>query len=223
MMKEILLAGKRQAVSNIFCIGRNYPDHIRELGNTTPEEPMAFLKPTGALLRADEAQPIVLPAYSESVHYECEVVLYIGEDLQGEVSEEVAWAAVAGAGIGLDLTARDVQAKAKAQGLPWLKCKGFAGAACVSDFVALNRLPENAADWHFAFDVNDERRQTGHTAAMIHSMPQLLCFLAHTYGLPQGSLVYTGTPSGVGQLHDGDKLKLALGEVLVCEFAVVAA
>lgn len=215
-MPHIVLNGERLEVSNIFCIGRNYREHAKELGNAVPEEPLAFLKPTGALLQA--GSPIVLPPYSESVHYECELVLYIGRTAE-YVSAADAMDYVAGVGIGLDLTARDVQSTAKSQGLPWLKAKGFRGSACVSHFVSPAVLP--APDClGFSLHINGGLRQQGDSGQMMFSVPQLIAFLSATYGLPAGSLIYTGTPEGVGELHHGDSVQLSLHGHIDCGFQV---
>ena len=120
-MNELDLAGRAVRPANIFCIGRNYAAHAAELGNPVEEEPLVFLKPTSALL--PEGQAIVLPAFSSDVHYEAELVLLIGEG-GNDIAEEDALAHVAGYGLGLDLTCRDVQHAAKARGLPWAKGKG---------------------------------------------------------------------------------------------------
>ena len=216
-MTHIFLNGQERAVSNIFCIGRNYREHAAELGNAVPEEPMAFLKPTGALLAGESR--IELPAYSESVHYECELVLYVGQTAGAGLDEAAALACVEGVGIGLDLTARDVQGEAKAKGQPWLKAKGFRHSACVSHFVAPAVLP--AADsLLFSLKVNGEPRQQGDSAQMVHSIPKLVAYLADTYGLPAGSLIFTGTPEGVGELQHGDRLQLSLHGHIDCAFEV---
>jgi len=128
---------------------------------------------------------------------------------EGNVAEALDY--VAGYGIGLDLTARDVQSEVKAKGLPWTKAKGFRGAACVSDFVPASALDPLAA--RFTLHVNDQLRQQGDTTLMRFSVPFLVSYLSQLYGLRAGDLIYTGTPAGVGQLQPGDRLALDLGVV----------
>ena len=216
-MPNVMLETRPVQVNNIFCIGRNYVDHIAELKNETPTEPVVFMKPNNSILHQGAA--IELPAYSASVHYECELVLLIGEDADG-VDAENPLNIIAGYGVGLDLTARDVQGRLKEKGLPWTKAKGFRGAACVSDFVAADKL-SRPQDCEFTFKVNGEMRQHGHTSHMIYPLAAILQELAESYGLRAGDVVFTGTPAGVGQLHSGDKLALDLAGVVQAAFEVV--
>ncbi|EGZ47415.1 fumarylacetoacetate hydrolase family protein [Neisseria wadsworthii] len=214
-MIEVKLEQKAAAVNNIYCIGRNYVDHIAELKNETPTEPVVFMKPNNSILH--NGGTICLPEYSRSVHYECELVLLIGKDsdgVQGDLS-----GIVVGYGVGLDLTARDVQSRLKEKGLPWTKAKGFRGAACVSDFIAAEKLPD-AQDCVFTFKVNGETRQRGQTSHMIYPIAAILRELADSYGLKAGDVVFTGTPAGVGELHSGDKLALDLAGMVQAEFDV---
>lgn len=204
----VRLEGEEQRVGTIFCIGRNYADHAAELGNAMEEEPVVFLKPAAALLA--EGKPLVLPVFSQDVHFECELLVLLGRDAD-DVSEDEALACVAGYGIGLDLTARDVQSEVKAKGLPWTKAKGFRGAACVSRFVPASALDPLAAG--FTLHVNGQLRQQGDTRLMRFSVPFILSYLSRVYGLRAGDIIYTGTPAGVGQLHAGDQLALDLGVV----------
>lgn len=205
---NVWLQGESRAVGTIFCIGRNYADHAAELGNAMEEEPVVFLKPAAALLA--EGAPLTLPAFSRDVHFECELLVLIGRDADNVgVAEALDY--VAGYGIGLDLTARDVQSEVKAKGLPWTKAKGFRGAACVSRFVPANALDPLAA--RFTLHVNDVLRQQGDTTLMRFSVPFLVSYLSQLYGLRAGDLIYTGTPAGVGQLQPDDRLALDLGVV----------
>ena len=205
---NVCLAGAQQRVSSIFCVGRNYAAHAAELGNAMEEEPVVFLKPAAALLHG--GQPLQLPAFSQDVHYECELLVLIGRDADN-VGEDDALQYVAGYGIGLDLTARDVQSEVKAKGLPWTKAKGFRGAACVSDFVPAGALDPLAA--RFTLQVNGQLRQQGDTTLMRFSVPYIVSYLSQVYGLRAGDVIFTGTPEGVGQLHAGDVLQLDLGVV----------
>ncbi|MDO5059646.1 MAG: fumarylacetoacetate hydrolase family protein [Neisseria sp.] len=217
-MSRIRLENEWLAANTVFCIGRNYVAHIAELSNEMPTEPLVFLKPNACLLNS--GAEIALPPFSRNVHYEAELVLLIGEDANALTAEN-ALSIVAGYGVGLDLTARDVQDVAKSKGLPWTKAKGFKGAACVSDFVAAGKIAE-PLHTPFSFAVNGETRQRGDTALMIYPLPQILVYLAETYGLRRGDLVFTGTPEGVGKLNAGDKLALDLAGLVQAEFTVAA-
>ena len=215
-MTQIYLENQAVHVNNIYCIGRNYVDHIAELKNEAPTEPVVFMKPNNSIVH--NGATIRLPAYSQSVHYECELVLLIGkdsDDVNGDDLNEI----IAGYGIGLDLTARDVQSRLKEKGLPWTKAKGFRGAACVSDFIAADKLtePQYCA---FTFQVNGETRQQGQTSLMIYPISAILRELAESYGLKAGDVIFTGTPAGVGELHTGDKLALDLAGLVQAEFEV---
>lgn len=215
-MKTICIHGQERPVGNIFCIGRNYHEHIRELNNTVPTEPVVFLKPTSALLR--QGSEIVLPAFSQDVHHELELVVYMGRDAEN-VAEADALAYVAGYGIGLDLTARDVQTHIKAKGLPWTLAKGFRGAACVSDFVAASAVAD-IQQQSFSLTVNGQLRQHGHTVDMILPVAAQIAYLSACYGLQAGDLIFTGTPSGVAALASTDELKLSWPGFVEATFTV---
>ncbi|NDV13089.1 fumarylacetoacetate hydrolase family protein [Crenobacter caeni] len=215
-MTELDLAGRAVRPANIFCIGRNYAAHAAELGNPVEEEPLVFLKPTSALL--PEGQAIVLPAFSSDVHYEAELVLLIGES-GNDIAEGDALSHVAGYGLGLDLTCRDVQNAAKARGLPWAKGKGFRGAACVSSFVPAREVADPGR-LTFTLDINGERRQTGDTSHMLFPPARLIAYLSSVFGLSAGDLVYTGTPAGVAALKPGDALALELPDLVQASWQV---
>nr|WP_027009722.1 fumarylacetoacetate hydrolase family protein [Conchiformibius kuhniae]UOP04035.1 fumarylacetoacetate hydrolase family protein [Conchiformibius kuhniae] len=207
-MMNLVLDNQSVVANTLFCVGRNYAAHAAELGNAVPAEPMIFLKPNSSL--AFDGDTVRLPAFSRSVHYETELLLLVGRDAD-ELPPENALDAVAGYGVGLDLTARDVQSAAKSAGAPWTKAKGFKGAACVSRFAAL--APERAAaGLAFEMRLNGAPRQHGNSADMVFSLARLLCFLAETYGLRRGDVVFTGTPAGVGELRGGDAAEVALPE-----------
>lgn len=215
-MPSVMLAGREITVSNIFCIGRNYAAHVAELGNRPEPEPLVFLKPSSALL--GDGGTIRLPAYSQDVHHETEVVLLMGRDAH-DVSEAEACSYIAGYGIGLDLTARDTQSELKAKGMPWTKAKAFATAACVSAFAPASAVA-NPQALTFSLTVNGERRQQGDTALMLFPLAQLISFLSQHYGLTAGDLIYTGTPEGVARLQSGDALTLSLDGLAQAQFTV---
>lgn len=215
-MAVVMLEGVAQNISNIFCIGRNYAAHVAELGNQLEEEPLVFLKPTSAL--SLNGQQIVLPDYSADVHHECELVLLIGKG-GDDIAAADALSHVAAYGIGLDLTARDVQSEAKKGGKPWTKAKGFRHAACVSDFVAASRV-DASQPFTFSLQVNGETRQQGDTSLMLYPLATLISHLSQLYGLSAGDLIYTGTPQGVAALHAGDVLHLQLDGLVAADWTV---
>lgn len=207
-MKTIQVDGREEVVGNIFCIGRNYRDHVKELSSSVPDEPVVFLKPSSALLR--QGEPIVLPTFSQNVHYECELLLYISRDCNLGDAEK-ALDCVGAYGVGLDLTARDIQNELKEKGLPWTKAKGFRGAACVSHFLSFEHFVK-AEPLSFSLLVNDELRQQGCSSDMMFSIDELVTYLSKVYSLRQGDIVFTGTPAGVGKLYSGDTLHLSLAD-----------
>ncbi|AXE33522.1 fumarylacetoacetate hydrolase family protein [Chromobacterium phragmitis] len=205
-MSSVKLGLHAIRVGNIFCIGRNYAAHAAELGNRVETEPLVFLKPTSALL--DESEPIRLSDYSRDVHHECELVALIGKG-GNDIPLARALSHVAGYGVGLDLTARDVQAGAKRNGHPWTKAKGFRGAACVS---ALAPAASVADPQRLTFElrVNGQLRQQGDAGLMLFSLADQISYLSRIYGLSDGDLIFTGTPEGVARLASGDRLDLSL-------------
>ena len=214
--KIITLDHQELPIQNIFCIGRNYAKHIEELNNETPLEPLVFLKPTSALAQAGDT--ITLPAFSNSVHYEAELILYIDQDARNLAPSE-ALSVVGGYAVGLDLTARDLQDTIKSKGEPWTKCKGFPGAAIVSDFISADKI-DNAEDISFTFTQNGALKQNGNTSMMLYPIAEIVSYLSQVYGLSEGDLIYTGTPEGVGKLATGDVLKLTLEDLVDADFKI---
>lgn len=215
-MNKISFDDARQAltISNIFCIGRNYAAHIAELGNIKPKEPVVFLKPTSALNTSDIIQ---LPTFSNDVHYETELVLLIqqgGKNIQAQD----AMKHIGGYGIGLDLTARDVQTVAKENGLPWTIAKGFDGAACVSHFLPVEQFDSEPGS--FTMTQNGILKQTGDVRLMLFPIPHLISYLSSIFTLQAGDLIFTGTPEGVGPLHTGDQIELNLADKIKTRFLV---
>ena len=217
-MKTVFLQHDSQAwpINNIFCIGRNYAAHIAELNHRPNERPLVFLKPTSALHGEDT--PITLPAFSTNVHYETELLVLIGTGGKN-IKPEEALNHVAGYGIGLDLTARDLQEEAQMKGLPWTLAKGFDGSACVSRFIAASNLP-NVMECSFTMKLNGELRQHGEVTRMLFNLPTLISYLSQAFTLNTGDLIFTGTPQGVGPLHNGDVLELELANQLSARFSV---
>lgn len=189
----------------IICIGMNYAEHIKELGSKTPTEPVFFMKPDTALLRDND--PFYIPDFSKDLHYECEVVVRINRVTKA-IDEQFAHRCYDEIGLGIDFTARDLQEKCKAKGLPWEIAKSFDYSAAVApQFVKKEELP---TPLHFTLDINGERRQTGCTDDMIFSIDRIIAYISHFVTLRVGDLIFTGTPVGVGAVHIGDRLTATL-------------
>lgn len=188
----------------IICIGRNYGDHVRELNNEMPGEPVIFMKPDSALLRNNE--PFYIPEFSQKVHYECELVVRINR-LGKNVEPRFASRYYHEIGLGIDFTARDLQNKLKDKGLPWEKSKGFDRSAVVSpDFVALEELPDSKSI-KFELRKNGKLVQSGDSACMLFSVDELISHVSKYFTIKIGDLMYTGTPAGVGPVTIGDRLE----------------
>lgn len=189
----------------IICIGRNYSEHALELGNERPDEPVVFLKPASALVQQEG--PIVLPAFSKDVHHEIELVYSIRRHNGRAEADRVT--------IGLDLTARDVQAELKRKGLPWEKAKAFDGSAYVAGAsTAMESFPKGH-HLEFMLKKNGQVVQSGHSGQMIFDVDSLIEHVERYFVLEPGDLLFTGTPAGVGPLQDGDQLEgYLLGELL---------
>ena len=203
-------------IANIFCIGRNYAAHVAELGNRPAQDPVVFIKPTSAILNAGGV--IELPRFSNDVHYEAELVMLVGKGGKN-IDQDQALEHIAGYGLGLDLTARDLQTQAKKAGLPWAVGKGFDGSACVSGFVPASRIEDPLAI-EFQMQLNGVLKQHGEVRKMLFPLPFVIAYLSRVFTLQAGDLIYTGTPEGVGPLTHGDHLQLSMGNRLACEFSV---
>ena len=192
----------------IICIGRNYANHAKELGNQIPSEPLFFLKPETAI--QPKGHPFFIPDFSDDIHYEVEVVVKI--DKTGKnIEEKYAYKYYNEIGLGIDFTARDVQDDCKAKGLPWEKAKGFDGAAQISrSFINKSELDLN--DISFRLEKNGEQVQVGNSKDMLFSFDAIIAHISKFYTLKIGDLIYTGTPVGVGKVEKGDILKGFIGE-----------
>lgn len=188
----------------IICIGRNYSEHIRELQNETPTEPVVFMKPDSALLRNND--PFYIPGFSQDVHYECELVVRINR-LGKNIEPRFANRYYDEIGLGIDFTARDLQNKLRDKGLPWEKAKAFDRSAVIcTDFVPKTELPDvNAIK--FQLKKNGELVQNGDSAYMLFPIDELVSYVSNFFTLKIGDLIYTGTPAGVGPVAIGDRLE----------------
>lgn len=198
-------------VGTIYCIGRNYAEHARELNNPVPQSPIIFLKPASSLIF--DGQSVVIPAASRDVHHEVEMVALIGKTGK-RLTPEMAPAHIAGYGIGIDVTARDIQQRAKEKSHPWAVAKGYDTFAPLSKFVPAAAVADPTAI-DVALWVNDERRQYGNTREMLFPVHNLVAYLSTIFTLMSGDLIFTGTPAGVGPLQPGDRLRAVLGDDLV--------
>ncbi|MCL4143936.1 UNVERIFIED_CONTAM: hypothetical protein GTU68_058570 [Idotea baltica] len=187
----------------IICIGRNYQEHAKELNNPVPTTPLIFFKPDTAVLRNNK--DFYYPEFTKDLHFECEVVFRISREGKFIQAPFVS-SYIDGIGLGIDLTARDIQSDAKKKGWPWTLAKGFNDSAPVSEFLPLEDFPD-LQDIRFTCDINGERRQEGHTADMIFSVSHLIAYISQFITLKKGDLIFTGTPKGVGPLHQQDHIE----------------
>ena len=188
----------------VFCIGRTYAQHAKEMGAPKPAEPVVFMKPATSLVA--EGQPLVLPKGLGSVHHEMELVVAIGK--QGaDIPAAAALGQVAGVTLGIDLTLRDLQSKLKQAGQPWELSKSFDGSAAIGKFIALSAKID-IQNVELRCSVNGVLRQHGNTRDMLFPVAQIISFLSRHWRLLPGDLIYTGTPAGVGPLVPGDTIML---------------
>ncbi|RWR03786.1 hypothetical protein ED28_02020 [[Pantoea] beijingensis] len=195
-------------VGKVVCVGSNYAMHIKEMGSATPDEPVVFIKPESAL--CDLREPISIPKDFGAVHHEVELAVLIGATLKQATEEHVS-RAIAGYGLALDLTLRDIQAKLKKAGQPWEKAKAFDYSCPLSGFIPTAKFTHDPQNVELKLIVNGEVRQQGSTAEMIHKILPLIAYMSKYFTLRAGDVVITGTPAGVGPMLSGDKLELSLG------------
>lgn len=187
----------------LICIGRNYTDHIKELENEKPTDPVVFLKPDTSILL--KKMPFFIPEFSDEVHHEVEVLVkikkvgkYIDKKFAQKYYDEI--------GLGIDFTARDLQAQLKAKGLPWEKAKAFDGSAVLGKWLPKTQF-ENINDINFRLEKNDEIVQSGNTELMLWKIDELIEYVSKYFTLKIGDIIFTGTPAGVGKVFANDKLK----------------
>ena len=186
----------------IFCVGRNYPEHARELNNAIPDAPVIFMKPPTALLKGND---FYYPEFSKDIHYECELVYRVGKNGK-HIEEKFASKYVNGVTVGIDFTARDIQSEQKKKGLPWEIAKAFDNSAVISEFVDIPSL-KNLSSIKFKMKKNGEIVQEGDSAEMIFNIEKIISYLSVYFTLQQGDLIFTGTPAGVGPISIGDNLE----------------
>jgi acylpyruvate hydrolase len=197
-----LTTGQELPIGKILCIGRNYVDHIKELGNEAPTAPVVFTKPASSVI--GEGEEIVIPPYSRDCHHEAELAVLIGT-CGKHIPQAEALSHVAGYGVAIDLTLRDVQAELKKKGLPWDIAKGFDTACPLSAFVPAAAVGD-PQQLRIRLSVNEEQRQDGATGLMITPVSAIIAHLSTIFTLEPGDLILTGTPAGVGPLVSGDRV-----------------
>ncbi|MFA6598587.1 MAG: fumarylacetoacetate hydrolase family protein [Ignavibacteriaceae bacterium] len=218
-MKKVYSHNKKQSfeVGKIVCVGRNYMDHIKELGHQVEEKPVLFLKPTSAMIYSGEK--IIYPSFSNNLHHEIELVLLIGKTITGASIEE-AGEAIIGYGIGLDMTLRDLQNQAKDKGNPWTISKCFDTSAVISDFILKEEYDLNFEET-ISLTVNGKIRQQETLNKMMFRPDELVSYISSRMTLEKGDLIYTGTPAGVSGLNKGDKLKGEITNVAKIETEII--
>ncbi|WP_320018133.1 fumarylacetoacetate hydrolase family protein [Labilibaculum manganireducens] len=200
----------------ILAIGRNYENHAKELNNPVPEEPVVFSMPDSALLKNNN--DFYYPDFSKDIHHEVEVVVKICR-VGKNIPLEFAHRYYDEIGLGIDFTARDIQAECKKKGLPWEKAKAFDGAAPISKFISKDKF-RDVNQLNFHLDINGNRVQTGNTSNMIFSIDYLISYLSQYFTLKIGDLIYTGTPEGVGPVKIGDHLIAEMEGEKMMDFSI---
>ncbi|MCC9134936.1 fumarylacetoacetate hydrolase family protein [Pontibacter silvestris] len=200
----------------ILAIGRNYAAHIAELQNEVPDEPVIFFKPDTAVLRNNE--PFYYPDFSQDIHHEIELILRISKEGKS-IDKKFAHKYYDAIGLGVDFTARDIQAKAKAKGLPWTLAKGFNGSAPVSEFLPLDLFPD-LQNISFKLDVNGETRQQGNTKMMLNTFDDIIAYISRFITLKKGDIIFTGTPEGVSPVQIGDRLEGYVEDKKLLDFEI---
>jgi len=203
-MKQITIkkTNEQIPIGEIVCIGRNYAEHAKELGNELPTKPVLFLKPASAVIYSGD--DIVHPSYGNDMHHEVELLLLIRSSIKNASLEE-AENAIAGYGVGLDMTLRDVQSKLKSKGHPWTLAKCFDTSAVISDFILKDDY-KLALDEKITLSVNGVVKQEDTLASMIFNPAELVEYVSSVMTLEKGDLIFTGTPAGVSKVNRGDKL-----------------
>jgi len=202
---QIAIEGRSFTPQRIFCIGKNYDEHVKELGSTVSEEPVVFMKPVCNIVAPGKI--LSIPRHGSLLHHEVEVVLLIGRGGQ-DVPEADALSYIAGITLGLDLTLRDVQGRLKKSGLPWELSKAFEQSAPLGYFKTYDSNSIDLENLSFTCSVNGDFRQQGNTRDMLFPVRNLIHRLSGWWTLRPGDMIFTGTPSGVGPLKQGDQVDI---------------
>ncbi len=207
MRRELIFVdGRTTPVGVMYGVGKNYAKHIEEMGDKVPDDPIIFLKPPGAYVR--DGSTIELPDFSDEIHHEVELVAVIGKECR-KIKKEEARKYIAGYAVGIDLTLRDVQRKAKEKGAPWAVAKGFAHSAPISKVIPAMRFSESPV-FNLKLKVNGELRQSASTSEMLRTVEEIIEYLSGVFILEPGDCVFTGTPEGVGKIERGDEIEAEL-------------
>ncbi len=193
----------------LICIGRNYTEHIKELENERPSDPVVFLKPDTAILL--KKQPFFIPDFSNDVHHEVEILVKINR-VGKYIDKKFAHKYYKEIGLGIDFTARDLQSQLKTKGLPWEKSKAFDGSAVIGNWLSTEEL-KNVDNINFTLQKNDVIIQQGNTSHMLWKIDELIEYVSKYFTLKIGDIIFTGTPAGVGPVAVNDKLKGFIGDV----------
>lgn len=199
----------------ILAVGMNYAEHISELHTKAEQNsllhtaPVLFSKFDSSIIQP--GKPFFVPDFAERFDYETEIVVRISR-VGKDISERFAHRYYDELTVGIDFTARDLQNKLRVKGMPWECCKGFDGSAAIGKFINKEDLGCDVQDIHFHMNLNGERKQTGHTADMIHSIDHIIAHASRYFTLKTGDLIFTGTPVGVGPVKEGDKIEAYIGE-----------
>lgn len=194
----------------IICVGRNYPDHARELNNPLPEEPVIFLKPKSAVVKTGHS--VIYPPFTDELHYECELVLKISKNGKN-ISRHLAHHYFKEWTLGIDFTARDIQQKLKSRGLPWELAKSFDNSAALGRFIPIG----SGKAAIFSMHKNGKQVQLGNSAEMLFSFAHIISFVSEYFTLEIGDLIFTGTPAGVGPVTPYDHFEGYLNESRVLD------
>ncbi len=200
----------------IIAIGRNYTEHAKELNNPVPDSPVLFLKPDTAILRGNK--PFYHPDFSNDIHHEIEVVLKINKEGKF-IKEKFAHKYYEEIGLGIDFTARDLQAAQKAKGLPWEISKAFDFSAPISEFISKEEFAD-LQNIDFKLFINDVLKQEGNTGDMLFNFGQIIAYASQFFTLKKGDLIFTGTPAGVSKIQIGDRLKGYLAQKELLNFEI---
>ena len=200
----------------ILAIGRNYAEHIAELKNETPEEPVIFFKPDTAILKNND--PFYYPDYSRDIHHEIELILRISKEGKN-IASQFASKYYDAIGLGIDFTARDLQTKAKNKGLPWTLAKGFNGSAPISEFLPIADFPD-LNNINFKLLVNGQEKQAGNSSLMLNTFDDMIAYMSHFITLKKGDIIFTGTPKGVGPVQIGDRLEGFIEDKKLLDFEI---
>lgn len=187
----------------IFCVGRNYVEHAKELGNEVPDEPVIFMKPKSAMLQPHT--PFYYPEFTNELHYECELVIRISKNGK-YIQEKFASKYYDAITVGIDFTARDIQNELKAKGLPWEKAKAWDNSAVIGKWKPLTEI-KNRKELKFGLYKNKELVQDGNSSNMIHQFDEIVSYISNFFSVNIGDVIFTGTPAGVGEAVVGDELE----------------